>query len=173
MKIVWKVILLLIVCLATWHAATTPWVPVLDDANLIFHEAGHVIFSPFGELLYTAGGSIFQILLPLLLVIPFVRKQDYFGALLMLWWAGENMIGVGRYIADARAQELELIGGEHDFALILSRWPHVMRYDTAIGGAVRDVGITIMLVSIAVCIYIIFLQSKDRKSESVESVVGH
>lgn len=167
MKENFRIIILLLVCLATWVAVTTPWVPVLDDANLIFHEAGHVIFSLFGELLYTAGGSVFQILLPLLLIIPFIRKQDIFSALLMLWWAGENMIGVGRYVADARAQELELIGGEHDWALILSRWPHVMRYDTVIGGVVRDVGILLMLVSIAACVYVIFLQSKDGNKESV------
>ncbi len=166
MKDILKMILLLGLCFVTLFVLSAPWVPVLDDANLIFHEAGHVLFSLFGELLYTAGGSIFQILLPLLLIIPFFRKQDFFSALLMLWWAGENMIGVGRYIADARAQELELIGGEHDWALILSRWPHVMRYDTLIGGGVRDVGIVLMLVSIAACVYVIFVQSKARNKES-------
>lgn len=161
MKDIYKIVLLFLMCLATFVAVRGPWVPVLDDANLIFHEAGHVLFLPFGELIYMAGGSVFQILLPLLLIIPFVRKQDLFSALLMLWWAGENMIGVGRYIADARAQELELIGGEHDWALILSRWPHVMRYDTVIGGVVRDMGIMLMLAALALCVYLIFKASHN------------
>ena len=162
MKDIFKIVLLFLMGFATVVAIKGPWVPVLDDANLIFHEAGHVLFSLFGELLYMAGGSVFQILLPLLLIIPFLRKSDFFSALLMLWWAGENMIGVGRYIADARAQELELMGGEHDWALILSRWPHVMRYDTAIGEIVRDVGIVLMIVAIAFCGYLIFSQLKSE-----------
>jgi len=31
---------------------------ILDGANLIFHEAGHVIFAFFGEFLQFLGGSI-------------------------------------------------------------------------------------------------------------------
>ena len=141
-------VLLLLVCILTWLSITSPWVPFLDDANLIFHEAGHVIFSLFGDLMNTAGGSIFQILLPLLLAIPFILRYEFFSALLMTWCAGENMIGVGRYIADARAQALELIGGEHDWALILSRWPKVMMHDVEIGTTMRYIGISVMLFSI-------------------------
>ena len=142
------IVLVFVLSWLTFLSITTTWVPVLDDADLIFHEAGHVIFSIFGELIYTAGGSLFQILLPLLLAFAFFIKREKTGMVAMLWWAGENMIGVGRYIADARSQQLELIGGEHDWALILSRWPHVMMYDTLIGAAVRDAGIMVMVGSI-------------------------
>ncbi len=146
----------------TWIACTAPWVPMIDDANLIFHEAGHVLFSLFGELLYFAGGSLFQILLPLLLIIPFLQKQDFFSVLLMLWWAGENMIGVGRYIADARAQQLVLLGGEHDWAVILSHFPHIMQYDTLIGAIVRNIGIGTMLGAIALGILLIARENKTK-----------
>lgn len=162
MKQISKIVLLVCISALTYLAVTTPWVPFLDDANLIFHEAGHVIFSLFGDLIYTAGGSIFQILLPLLLAIPFILKRDFFSALIMSWWAGENMIGVGRYIADARAQALELIGGEHDWALILSRWPHLMMHDMQIGNAVRVVGITIMLVSLCTMANLLYKSTKTE-----------
>ena len=159
-----KMIAVVILLYATYLAIKSPWVPILDDTNLIFHEAGHVLFSLFGELLYTAGGSIFQILLPLLLMLPFLRKSDFFSANIMLWWAGENMIGVGRYIADARAQQLELLGGEHDWALILSRWPSKMRYDVLIGEIVRDVGITLMFLAIGFCVWLIIRKQHDARN---------
>lgn len=44
---------------------------VLSMANLVFHEAGHVFFGFFGRFLTSLGGSLFQILLPLLWVVLF------------------------------------------------------------------------------------------------------
>jgi hypothetical protein len=32
---------------------------LLDYANLIFHEAGHVLFTPLGEFMHFLGGSVF------------------------------------------------------------------------------------------------------------------
>jgi len=80
----------------------------------------------------------------------------------MLWWAGENMIGVGRYIADARAQQLVLLGGEHDWAVILSHFPHIMQYDTLIGAIVRNIGIGTMLGAIALGILLIARENKTK-----------
>lgn len=148
----------------TWFATSHVWVFVLDDANLIFHEAGHVLFMPFGELLYMMGGSIFQILLPTIIAISFLRKREIVSALFALWWAGENMIGVGRYIADARAQNLELIGGEHDWAGIFSRWPSLLSHDTAIGETVRTIGIVIMCVTLILCALVIYRNIKNIPS---------
>ena len=159
-------ILLMLVSILTWVSITSPWIPFLDDANFIFHEAGHVIFSLFGDLISTAGGSIFQILLPLLLAIPFILKHEFFSALLMTWWAGESMIGVGHYIADARAQVLELIGGEHDWAVILARWPRIMMHDTQIGAVVRNIGICCMLFVITFIGILIVRNMKKEKARA-------
>ena len=160
---------LLILSGITFLAIATPWVPILDDVNLIFHEAGHVLFSLFGEIIYLAGGSIFQILLPLFLIIPFTRKGEIFSAILMFWWAGENMISVGRYIADARAQQLELLGGEHDWAVILAHWPHIMRYDTLIGETVRNIGIAVMLIALCLGAWIILRGNKRTAPDLLTS----
>lgn len=40
--------------------------------NLPFHEFGHVLFMPFGEFMMVLGGSLFQVLLPALLMCVFV-----------------------------------------------------------------------------------------------------
>ena len=34
--------------------------------NLPFHEAGHILFRPFGRLMTSLGGSITQLLMPLI-----------------------------------------------------------------------------------------------------------
>lgn len=156
-----RAIVLLMFVWLTFYATTHDWVFVLDDANLIFHEAGHVLFMFFGELLYMMGGSLFQILLPLGIAFAFLRQGNIFSCLLSVWWAGESMLGVGRYIADARLQNLPLIGGEHDWAVILSRWPSLMQYDTVIGGTVRGLGICIMLVSLILCGMLVYRDIKN------------
>ena len=33
--------------------------------NLLFHEAGHIIFSPFGQFMTMLGGSLMQVLVPI------------------------------------------------------------------------------------------------------------
>lgn len=146
-------------------AATQEWVPIISDANFIFHEAGHAIFSFFGDFIQVLAGSAFQIVLPLSIALAFFFRRDVLGATVMLWWGGDNMIGVGRYIADARAQELELFGGgEHDWANILGRFPHFLPYDTVIGSVIRNLGILLMFASVVILIFY-FVRSTNQSLE--------
>ena len=96
----------------------------LHNVNLPFHEYGHVMFSPFGELSMYLGGSIFQIMLPCVFLFYFsFFRRDNFPASLMLWWVGQNFIDVSPYIYDAPTRYLPLIGGggieSHDWWNIL------------------------------------------------------
>ncbi|UUZ56986.1 hypothetical protein LP419_19980 [Massilia sp. H-1] len=60
----------------------------LHSIILPFHEFGHVLFMPFGRFMAILGGSLFQVLMPLGLMLAFLFKQrDTFGASAMLWWA--------------------------------------------------------------------------------------
>jgi len=87
----------------------------LHLVNLPFHEFGHVIFGPFGTFMMFLGGSLFQIMLPLLPLFAFmVRQRDNFAASIMLWWVGQNFIDVSVYIADAPSRALPLINGNED-----------------------------------------------------------
>lgn len=136
-------------------ALTKEWIFIINDVNFIFHEAGHAIFMFFGEFVHLISGSVFQIMLPLLIGLAFLFKRDVLGATVMLWWTGDNMIGVGRYIADARAQELILFGGgEHDWTnIFVIFFPRLLPYDTVIGGAIRSLGILLMFTAVAVLIF--------------------
>lgn len=96
------------------------WIP-LDHANFAIHELGHFVFMPFGEFLMMLGGSLFQILVPLILTIYFISKNAWYSTAFGVFWVGDNIINVGRYIADSRALLLPLFGGgRHDWNWILS-----------------------------------------------------
>lgn len=84
----------------------------MHNILLPIHEAGHVLFMPFGEFLTIAGGSLFQVLLPLAIGLAFLRKnRDPFGAAVCLWWAGISLIDLAPYIYDALHPQLMLLGG--------------------------------------------------------------
>ena len=86
---------------------------LLDDVNLAIHEAGHLVFGFFGDWLQFAGGSLFQVLVPLVFAGYFTARRQRFSASVVLGWAGASLLNVARYVADARAQELPLLGGDN------------------------------------------------------------
>ena len=58
----------------------------MHRVDLVFHEAGHVIFRPFGEFMHVLGGSLGQLLMPAIVIVMLVYKnQDNFGGSIGLW----------------------------------------------------------------------------------------
>lgn len=132
--------------LILWLANTGEgWVFLLDNANLAFHEAGHPIFSILGESITVYGGTMGQLAFPLVAAWTFRRQHVTTSYAFSLLWLGENLFNIARYMADARAQILPLVGnGEHDWTEIFSRW-HVLSSDTTIAGLVRFLGWVIII----------------------------
>ena len=94
---------------------------------LVFHEAGHVIFMPFGEWICIAGGTLGQLLMPLILGGALLLKnRDPFGASLGLWFFGVSLLDVAPYMFDALHPQLILLGGHtgeeggHDWIFLFS-----------------------------------------------------
>ena len=117
------------------------WDP-LDDLNLAVHEAGHLVFSAFGETPTILGGSAFQVIVPLAFVAYFARTKQRYAAAVTMSWVGVNLLNVARYIGDARAQELPLLGGEdsiHDWWYLLINWD-LLSHDTVIARCVHFFG---------------------------------
>jgi len=105
------------------------WDP-LDDLNLAIHEAGHLVFSAFGETMTILGGSLFQVIVPVAFVAYFVRTRQRYAAAVTMSWVAVNLLNVARYVGDARAQELPLLGGEdsiHDWWYLLINWDLLAR----------------------------------------------
>ena len=114
---------------------------LMDNVDLAIHETGHLVFAPFGEFLTALGGSLFQLIVPALFVGTFWRRGDRFAAFISIWWLAQSSWNLARYIADARALELPLVGGgEHDWAYLLADlgW---LQHDLLIAGMVRGAGI--------------------------------
>lgn len=111
-----------------------------DAVDLPIHETGHLVFGWGGEVLAALGGTLFQLIMPLAFVGYFLRRRDTHAASVALWWVGQNCWNIARYIADARAQELPLVGGgEHDWAFLLATWDRLAR-DQIIARDVRLAG---------------------------------
>src|SRR6058998_3146210 len=105
----------------------------LDGIDLAIHETGHLVFGPFGEVVGFAGGTLFQLIVPVAFVWYFVKRGDWHAATAPLWWIGQNLWNISVYVRDARAQELPLVGGgEHDWAYLLGRFG-LLAHDQGIG----------------------------------------
>lgn len=99
------------------------FIPILDSANLVFHEAGHPIFGLLGETMNLYGGTLGQLTIPLIVVTAFWQQANPVAVAVGGVWFFENFFNIARYVADAREQILPLVGGgEHDWFNILTRW---------------------------------------------------
>jgi len=144
----------------------------LHNADLVFHEAGHIIFRIFGEFMGVLGGSLAQLLMPLIVLMVFLLKtRDTFGAAVGLWWLGQNFIDLAPYINDARAGNLLLLGGVtgqdapdyHDWQNLLSRL-NLLPYDHVLAGFVHYFGATLIFVSLAWGALVLYQQYRIARS---------
>lgn len=123
--------------------------------NLPFHEAGHVIFSPFGRFLHVLGGTLGQWIIPLVVMVAFILRTDRFAASVGLWWLGQSFMDIAPYMDDARAGQLMLLGGVtgsevedyHDWEILLTRlgW---MQHDHLIARITFGCGVLLMLAAL-------------------------
>ena len=126
----------------------------IDTANMVVHEGGHALFGWFGPTIGLWGGTLLQWLVPLLLAAYFFRERQPAAFAFCLFFFFENWIYTATYMADARAMELPLVTlgdpefARHDWNAIFTSLG-VLEYDTRIAAAVRLLGWTGMLGSVA------------------------
>lgn len=123
---------------------------LLDNADLVIHEAGHLFFYFFGKFIYTFGGTFMQIFLPSLIAWYFLKEYYRTGAQFALMWLGQNLINISVYAADAQAKSLQLLGGNkvyHDWGYMLSAL-NIVKYDTEVGYFFFGLAMLVLLVSI-------------------------
>jgi hypothetical protein len=99
----------------------------MHNILLPIHEAGHIVFMPFGNFMGIFGGSLFQLLLPFGIGIAFFWiNKDNFGAAIGMWWGSASLLDLAPYIYDARHLRLILLGGHtgedgpHDWVYLLT-----------------------------------------------------
>ena len=122
------------------------------------HEASHLAVFFLPAILVAAAGSIGEMSFTLLLVYAALKGKSYFAAVFAGLWVMLSFMSAGRYMADARAQLLPLIGPsetvQHDWHYVFSQlgW---LGADTAIGGTVQGIGIAIGVASLLFGLYLI------------------
>lgn len=123
---------------------------VVDAIDLTIHETGHLVFGLFGEIIAALGGTLFQLIVPAAFCLYFFRRRDRLGAAVCLWWVAQNCWNIAVYVADARAQELPLVGGgEHDWAFILGEFG-LLRNDQGIARMWNALGFGLFLASLVI-----------------------
>jgi hypothetical protein len=137
--------------------------------NLPFHEAGHVLFRPFGEFFTGLGGSLMQLIVPLVCMVTFlIKTRDTFAASVSVWWLGESLMDLAPYINDARVMNMILIGGitgkddpdMHDWHHLLSDLG-MLKFDHTLAMTAHVIGIVLMLVAFMWGGYILVKQYKN------------
>ncbi len=81
---------------------------------LILHEAGHIILMPFGNFIMLLGGTLFQILIPLMIAVYFMLSKQWLSSSLVLMLVGFAFLDASIYVADAQKRELDLITFDKD-----------------------------------------------------------
>ena len=133
-----------------------------DPSNAVFmhlidtpiHEAGHVFFRILGEFMGIAGGSLFQIIVPMVFCGYFVWHKKMFSAAIVLFWVGNNFLDVYVYANDAVVMQLPLLsgvtgseGGFHDWNYLLTE-TGLINSTPIIAKIIRFIGTIITFVAI-------------------------
>lgn len=149
----------------------------LHAVNLPFHEAGHVIFRPFGQFIASLGGTLGQLLMPSICMIALLLKtRDPYGAALALWWLGENFLDIAPYINDARAGQLPLLGGNfghsspygfHDWEYLLTESGLINR-DHTLAKLAFLTGTLLMVGALLCCGYLLIKQRQTLKTQGFD-----
>ena len=124
--------------------------PPSGIVDLVFHEAGHVIFGVFGPFMGALGGSLNQVLMPAICTGYFVWHRQPAAASVALFWTGENLVDVAIYAADGRDMKLPLLaeGLTHDWNWILSELSLRDQAD-AVGRVLFALGVLVLLAALA------------------------
>jgi hypothetical protein len=121
---------------------------------LIFHEAGHVIFMPFGEWMMVLGGTLGQLIMPAIMGMALlIKNRDAFGASTALWFFGASVLDVAPYVYDAREPRLMLLSGRtgeeggHDWIYLLDSIG-LLAQAHGVGGLIHKFGVLLVLLAL-------------------------
>ena len=133
---------------STWFSAITFGI----------HELGHVVFGFAGHFISALMGSGAQVLAPLITILVFYRQPDYFGMSVGGFWLSFSLFELARYVGDARAMELPLLGltddPEHDWHYLLSAMG-LLNLDTTLAFLIRVVAFAIGAASLAFGVWLL------------------
>lgn len=127
---------------------------LIDNADLIIHEAGHFFFGFLGSFIQAAGGTLMQILFPAFLAYYFLRSGYRTGVQIFVFWLGQNLINISVYAADAQVRKLHLLGnGKHDWYYML-RELGILNHCELVGFFIFAFAILVMAIALILPLYL-------------------
>ena len=152
-----------------YAAANTSGFLIIDFVNLIIHEGGHFFFSWFGHTIMILGGTLGELIVPLLCGVYFWWKRETTAIAFCSFWFFENFLYIGTYMADARTSALPLVGSEEsDWTLLFTQWNILVR-DQQIGHTMRILGWLGMFATVGWFAYRVFGKSPANRQSFPES----
>lgn len=135
---------------------------ILDYVNLIIHEGGHFFFSWFGETMHILGGTLGELIVPLLCAAYFFWKRETTAVAFSCFWFFENFPYIGTYMADARSDSLPLVGSDvSDWAILFGQWGLLLQ-DQKIGRIMHILGWLGMIATVAWLTYRMYQDSAPK-----------
>ncbi len=137
----------------------------LDFVDLPIHETGHLIFRLLGEFMMIAGGSLFQVIVPLIFVGYFWWHQKPYSSAIVLFWVGQSILNVWVYASDAIVMQLVLTSGFTGSEGSFHDWNYLLTSTGLIGstpiiaGLIRFVGTVTIVAAGALSLYFSFVPS--------------
>ncbi len=139
---------------AVYFVFTRGHYSLIDNADLIIHEAGHFFFGFLGNFIHAAGGTFMQITFPLFLAAYFFRSGYRTGVQIFIFWLGQNLINISIYAADAQVRKLPLLGnGKHDWFYMLGQL-NVLPEAEQVGYLFFSLAILVMLGALLLPLYL-------------------
>ena len=135
------------------HLTDPEYASLWGGVDFGVHEFGHLLFGFFGEWLTVAGGSITQLLVPVLVAALFWKQRERLGVAVCGCWLAISLARVAVYMADARVLELDLVSfsedaSGHDWNYLFGS-VGLLAHDTSIARLVRHFGWLVLAVSLA------------------------
>ncbi len=124
---------------------------------------------PLGTWMMFAGGSLAQLLLPVVLgAALFIRNRDTFGAAIGLWLLGASMIDLAPYIYDSLHPVFMSIKGEvggesHDWIYLLNS-VGLLKGAHGVGRLAHYVGSCLLLAGLAWAAWVLKLEWQQLKT---------
>lgn len=136
----------------------------VDYVNLMIHEGGHFFFSWFGDTIRILGGTLGELIVPLLCAAAFWWRREPSAVAFCSFWFFENFLYIGTYMSDARTSALPLVGSdESDWTILFTQW-NVLGRDQQIGQTMRDLGYLGMFATLVWLAFRAFRAPAPKKS---------
>ncbi len=140
----------------------------LDNVDLPIHETGHLLFRPFGEFMMIAGGSLFQVIFPLVFAGYFAWRRQFYSMAIVMLWVGQSILNVWVYASDAIVMQLVLTSGFtgsegsfHDWNYLLTA-TGLLESTKGVAKVIRFVGTFTIIIAGISAIYFSFITNDEE-----------